>query len=264
MKNYHIVIALAAALCGCAQNFYWANPKNPSASFQADNALCENEAIRSVPVKVAPAPSSYSTNCTSLGYSIDCTSTPMGGKAYIDPYAFQNGLDQATYQQNCLIAKGWVKYRNNVVQVTGTDSNQSTSNFKDETSKWLTEYRANVCSLPELKNLFEKTPCGVAQFSIAQLRNQEYVSDEDRKAFEQFDSKNQPYRLRAIEINENLIRPPSAGQALAALLKKNYENQQSSQLDLLDKKITWGQYNTRRKESIENYAREFQSIMAQR
>jgi hypothetical protein len=113
MKTATIII-LTIFLSGCG--LQWINRVNPNASFEQDEYACKTEAIRLFPNVKVPSqrqPPTYSTNCTSLGGFVDCTSRPMAGQDTTSIAIAQNYQDMTTNNArsnlagSCIRARGW-------------------------------------------------------------------------------------------------------------------------------------------------------------
>jgi hypothetical protein len=109
-----VVLLLVAALGGCAQT-QWVNRGSPNANFHADKLNCEIQARTQFPdVVVRPSPQqppTYMTNCSRLGSSVSCTSTPVQQEDFssLQALAAKPGtqLSRSIFEGNCLAARGW-------------------------------------------------------------------------------------------------------------------------------------------------------------
>ncbi len=129
-----VLLALSATLLvtACASR-KWVNSKDTSANYVTDNAMCQNEAIRTIPdgppsppraaYVPPPSPQSYQTNCSRSGYDTNCTTTettrPVSKSkitAFMEGYnSAQSSGDNSSlrrdYTKNCLSIKGWSQVR---------------------------------------------------------------------------------------------------------------------------------------------------------
>lgn len=109
-----VVLLLVVALSGCAQT-QWVNRGSPNANFHADKLNCEIQARTQFPDIVyrpaPPQPATYTTSCSRLGNSIDCTSTPQPQVDHSDlqTLAAKPGtqLSRSLFEGRCLAARGW-------------------------------------------------------------------------------------------------------------------------------------------------------------
>lgn len=124
---------MAALMAGCATDkYHWVN-SSPAANFKIDEATCANEAVRVVPVTAAVPPAqrknqdyylpeqTYKTQCDQFGSRTTCTTQPNAriDTSIIEPVTNdaeraqqaaerQTAANQAKYEENCLVTKGWI------------------------------------------------------------------------------------------------------------------------------------------------------------
>lgn len=109
-----VVLLLVAALGGCAQT-QWVNRGSPNANFHADKLNCEIQARTQFPDIVykpaPPQPATYTTNCSRLGNTTRCTSTPEPqiDNSDLQTLAAKPGtqLSRSIFEGRCLAARGW-------------------------------------------------------------------------------------------------------------------------------------------------------------
>ena len=112
-------VLLLLVLLGCAAQYTWTNPQQPSANYAADEYECTTLANRTVPIfdssNYVPPPAinegpRANLGCNNPGVSpVNCfSSTPQS----VIPLSDNQLLGQTTYQryvEQCLQQRGWQK-----------------------------------------------------------------------------------------------------------------------------------------------------------
>lgn len=105
------------------------------------------------------------------------------------------------------------------------------------------------CASPEFKPYYEKTPCLANQINFQYVSDNSKITAVQKKVFQNLRSaidENQRERVRvdretgfgwAADLMEQFLIPPN----------------DANNLDLLNGKITWGEYNTKRRDIFNNF-----------
>jgi uncharacterized lipoprotein len=104
-----IFAIVVLALTGCG--LQWVNRSNPYANYQQDDYACKTEALRLIPnVRVQQqTPTTYTTDCSRLGSSVSCTSTPQpNNDSTAQSFQDMNTNNARNNHANsCMRARGW-------------------------------------------------------------------------------------------------------------------------------------------------------------
>jgi hypothetical protein len=271
MRNIIFLAGLTSMLASCAQT-NWVHPSKSEAQFNMDKAYCANEASRNVqPSVAAPVvpiytpPNQYNTNCSSIGNSVNCTTTAQPNYlAQIQQQNSQNmaqaganigtAFAQQQFAENCMRTLGWSKQQT----VSSSQSNVAELNrkYQEEFSGLMGEFEVRVCKSEGFQYLFKKSPCNIRDISLVHLANKDKVNQQDLDLLLKYSETLKEFQNKELEIINKYILPP---------LKINYANMRRSQMDrgmgllleLYEGKITWGDYNKKRQEvaSISNEER---------
>lgn len=264
MKKFYYSLSLLAFLTGCAQT-YWVHPSKSEAQFNIDKSYCENEASINVRATVAAPvtpiytpPSQYNTNCSAMGYSVNCTTTAQPNSLGQLQQQHAQNMAQAganigdafarqRYAENCMINLGWSKQK--ISKSENKKIEELNIGFEKEMSELNADQIEKMCKAQEFQAFFQKSPCDTREINLAHLAINLKADEKDRKDIILFSEYLQSYQKKEIEIVEKYILDP---------LKTNYINMRRGQnnrglalaLELYEGKITWGEFNKKR---LENY-----------
>lgn len=145
----------------------------------------------------------------------------------------------AIVQNQCLKGKGWQLVNPNQI------ANANNQLFEErEKNKQANEER---CANIEFSSIYAKTPCLATQIEFRHMTNEEKITNEQKVVFvkwrEAIDISNQQIVDTELRYNGS-IGKKYGNYYLATMKPENDKNN----LDLYNGKITWGQYNSRRKE----------------
>jgi hypothetical protein len=130
--------------------------------------------------------------------------------------------------------------------LTGNLCAQSSRQIELDKLKQQTDSR---CASPEFKPYYEKTPCLANQINFQYVSDNSKITAIQKKVFQNLRSaidENQRERVRvdretgfgwAADLMEQFLIPPN----------------DANNLDLLNGKITWGEYNTKRRDIFNNF-----------
>ena len=97
-------------LSGCS-TMAWQHSSKGEAAFHRDQNNCITDSYRVYPKPQQQQPtytySGSSTNCTGLGNSINCTTTPNVNVMNNFPSPDYSSLSRNNYRENCMRGKGW-------------------------------------------------------------------------------------------------------------------------------------------------------------
>ena len=205
-------------LSGCAQQQYiWVKPDASQNDFNVDNYTCLQEAQQRV------------------------------GRASVNAYYGEAVNTVQTNQQlyvSCMNAHGWQIRPKPTGQQQAAQQAQSNP-LQDALNTYKSEAEA-YCRDPELQPFFVKSPCEISNATLEQLSDSSKINDEQKPAL-------QKAQAASTEPNKKLIQAfrqygGQKGNAIASLLEKIDGQSDANDLDLYSGKITWGEYNRRRKD----------------
>ncbi len=124
---------------------------------------------------------------------------------------------------------------------------QAQSNPLQDAVKTFNSEADATCRDPALQPYFVKSPCDIFNATLEQLSDSSKINDEQKAAL-------QKARAAFTDASKKLIQAyrqygGQKGNETASLLEKTDGQSDANQLDLYSGKITWGEYNRRRKDS---------------
>ena len=162
-------------------------------------------------------------------------------QAYSIPFA--NVYQQAAVQNECLQGKGW-SLRDKAIHQ---------ANYSEAESRWtqannkVKEDAQARCKEPAYSAYFSKTACLAQDITFDQMADTSKITNQQKVAFLGFKKAFDTQFAQYLDLIKNI--PNSTGERLAALYQTTLmpESDKNS-IDLYSGKITWGEYNQRRKE----------------
>lgn len=115
MRTRLLLASTVLSLTACTQPYYWAKPGATQASFNADRAMCLQQAYQAAPTAITPYTigSGYTSpgtaTCTGFGNMINCTSYPG---TYTPPPTITldtNTRARNEYFEACMLGLGYSK-----------------------------------------------------------------------------------------------------------------------------------------------------------
>ena len=208
---------ISLSLFGCAQNL-WIKPNSTQAEFERDRYNCLQDSQQRV--------GSAQVNA-------------YGGSA-INTVTTNNML-----YSGCMGAKGWSLQSKEVVQSQMLQNQSKESELKARWDSIKLTIDA-MCSNPELKIYYEKTACNASDISFQHIAEESRITSEQKIVLVK-----QREQVAKIEKEQDVIqRERGANGQKMINVAQSYvrpENEKNN-LDLYTGKITWGEYNKRRKE----------------
>lgn len=157
----------------------------------------------------------------------------------------------------CMQSRGWsLQSRDSVAQSASINQNKK-EQFMAGTRAISDEGKAR-CADQEFAAYYAKTPCGATSPTIQQLSDSSRASKKEREAILKVDASLAEIRDQRIALFRNTVTPPALMNRYIDTAKRTFDRGQKIRLDLYNGKITWGQYNTLRKELSEKSTAEYQ------
>ena len=216
MRGGMLLIAVALALAGCAQNA-WYNPKAKQGQFESDRYSCIQQAQQ--------RRSAASVNI-------------YGGSA-VD----QQVTDGPIFA-SCMAARGWSLGNEEDIKRKVDEDAAKINSAKARLSQIFGKIRA-ACVAEDYLEYYRKTPCNINEVTIAHLADNSRITDAQKVALlKQREMINSfqvdiysammmagPAGVREVEVSKNMSQPAH----------------EQNHLNLYSGKITWGEFNQRRR-----------------
>lgn len=160
----------------------------------------------------------------------------------------------------CMNAAGWTLQDQTAAQPLREQQQAQTADINSRIKKINQEILA-LCNVPEFQAYYAKTPCLFTDISFGQMADKTKINAKEKSALEAWSTKNDILNKDF----RDTVRPSSNPKNQAYL---QYIEQISVpattklRFDLYDGKITWGDYNRRRKELGESAKAERNKINA--
>lgn len=157
----------------------------------------------------------------------------------------------------CMQSRGWsLQSRDSVAQSASINQNKK-EQFMAGTRSISEEGKAR-CADQDYAAYYAKTPCGATSPTIQQLSDTSRATKKEKEAILKVDASLAEIRDQRIALYRNTVSPPALMNKYIDTAKRTFDRGQKIRLDLYNGKITWGQYNTLRKELAEKSTAEYQ------
>lgn len=162
-------------------------------------------------------------------------------QSYSIPFA--SIYQQTAVQNECMQGKGW-SLRDKVSHEASTASTQSS--WQSVLAKFNEDWQAR-CNDPAYKMYFSKTACLASNISFDQMTDSSKITPQQKTVFLEFKKSADAQFSQYINSIKNI--PNAPGEKSASLYQTTLlpETDKNS-IDLYSGKITWGEYNQKRKE----------------
>lgn len=270
-----VVLSVLGVLAGCAQT-QWTHPTKNQTQFQMDSAYCQNESMRSVQQQAAapvvPAytpPTQYDTSCSRSGNYVNCSTTSQGN--YAAQLAQQNaqnmaqaganigtGIARQQYVENCMMSLGYRKQQ--VTSQAQSNSPSMAQQYKLNIDELNASFRNNVCGDERFKPLFLKSSCSANEISLNQLADNEKISESEKELLNLYTERNREFLNGELDIINKYMASPMKDE-ISIFRRKQFNEAINERIELIQGKITWGEYNKRRTAAANRGARERMEII---
>jgi hypothetical protein len=156
---------------------------------------------------------------------------------------------------SCMNAKGWYLSRQASTQ---QQAQQMPDPFKETMDQLNREIQEN-CVRDEYKPYYAKTACKPEDISLEQLSDTSKISEIEKPVLSKLRSAGQTVNRRAQEAFRTY--KGEKGTAIASALERSNARADKITLDLYQGSITWGEYNSRRKEAVQTYRDDFNQVV---
>lgn len=225
-------ISLALASC----TTYWYHPTKTGSTFKEEEENCKQESARSNCRAYGPTAQTY-CNKNALTGGVDCFTNSQPGGVNCQP-----NNDQV---KSCLLSKGWTLQS----RETATALAEQNKAKSEELKKFNESIQAKVvemCNRDELREYYKKTACRAQEISFQHIADNTKITESQKTAvllqskentviqtdLKTLHKKRGDLGMKTVELATNFLDP------------ENDKNR----LDLYNGKITWGEYNKRRRE----------------
>lgn len=138
---------------------------------------------------------------------------------------------------------------------------QDSRNASQARNAEIKERSDKLCIDERLKLFFAKTPCNVPELTLQHLTDNSKVTTAEKSVLLQIDAEYITIAQMVAENHRLNTRPESLGAALANSRMKGRSDAQENLTNLYQGKITWGEYNSQRKELATSGRAEFDRIV---
>lgn len=248
-----IFLACLTAIAGCANNV-WVHPSKNNAQFNQDKNDCVVQAGNAIPREIVPQqsspPPSYTTNCYGAPGTATCTTTPQVQPNYTA--MMQSIADGNTnrarenFFSNCMQSRGWTLHSAESFATMRAQNNDRVAQYEAAMQSIGHEVQ-QICSSQEYSSYFAKTSCKASELSLSQLSDPSKATKREKEAISGVDVVLVKITKERAEASRKFMYPTDLASDVSALETKVGESFQKLRLDLYNSKITWGQFNTGRK-----------------
>ena len=219
MKSVKILAIVGAILTigGCAQNL-WVKPNASQGEFERDRYTCLQQSQQRV------------------------------GAAQVNAYGGSAVNTVATNDMlfsTCMGSKGWSLQNKEVVQAQFAQNQARNDDLKRQNDQVLSN-AMTMCNREEFKEYYKKTACRASDVSFEQIADTTKITAAQKTALVK-----QRDEVALIEKEQDAIvrQRGDSGQKFISIATNfiRPENEKNN-LDLYNEKISWGEYNKRRKE----------------
>lgn len=252
MKRYAL-IASVVTLAGCANNV-WVHPSKNNAQFNQDKNDCIVQAGNAIPREIVPQqpspPPAYTTNCVGGYGSASCTTTPKvqpNYNAMAQSIADGNtNRARENFFSNCMQSRGWTLQTAESVATMQAQSQDRVEQYKAAMQS--IEYEVKqMCGNPMYSAYFSKTSCLPADLTLSQLSDPTKATKKEKEAISAVDALLVKIINERADVAVKYMTPQALGNEIGAFERKAGDEFQKLRLDLYAGKITWGQFNSSRK-----------------
>lgn len=224
-----ILGSLSVVIVGCSQNL-WVKPGASQQDFGIDKYQCMQQAQQRV------------------------------SGAYVNAYGGASSNRVITNEglfNACMNSKGWSLQSSSNIEQSQAQNRQQAESTKYR-QEGLTQSRLALCGDSRFEAYFAKTACKISDLSLAQLADGSRVTPAQKKAMDQLSPELNSINRETINLQQS-ISGKSTG-ARVSTLQSAFDADEKNRLNLYTGKITWGQYNTTRKEIAKDFATKMNNI----
>lgn len=127
----------------------------------------------------------------------------------------------------------------------------------------ITEFSKSICLREDLKSFYEKTTCKISELTMSYFVDASKITAEQKKSLLIADAEYKKTADMQIENFQANIKPPILGKQLGDVRLKYRIQSQKILQDLYLGKITWGEYNTNRRDIAQASRDEFTTVSKQ-
>lgn len=225
MKLFPVIaVIFSTILFGCARQQVWEKAGSTQSDFSKDRYACMQQSQQ-----------------------------PVSG-AYVNQYggfASSNIITNGNLFGACMNSRGW-----NLADKT---SPEGSTPYSEAIGAIVTEQKAS-CSREDLQAFYRKAPCTTGDTTLDQLADRSKISADEKPALSKWRAAQDEFnkRVESIHREYNLQR----GNPIAQVIEKASMAGDALALELYNGKITWGEFNNRRRELFNRTLDEFKSAAA--
>lgn len=223
------ILALAALMAGCAQTV-WLKPGASQDDFSRDRYGCMQESQQRVGGAVVNQFGGSATNTV-------VTNGQLFG--------------------SCMNSRGWYLTQRNQ-QTASAPSPSAAPNPIAASEAKVVQARAATCAKPEYQSILAKSPCKAEDISLVQLADESRISESEKAAFARLRAEGHETDKMGLAVYRAAGGP--RGNKFADAVDASRAAFEQTALALYTGKVTWGEYNLRRKENSRALSEELRKI----
>lgn len=204
-------------LLGCAQNL-WIKQNSTQGEFERDKYNCLQQSQQRVGIAQINANGGAATNTVQTNDMLF---------------------------SSCMNSKGWSLQNKNVVEAQASQ-NQARNNEIKQRFDQITSDIVAMCGREELKDYYKKTACKAPDISFEQIADTTKITSIQKTALVR--QREHVALLEKDQDNAQRMRGDAGQKVISISINFVRPENEKNNLDLYNGKITWGQYNKKRKE----------------
>ena len=217
-------------------------------SAQAQTTWVNADDARSTPAHFADDKST----CDGAPSSRASASRPAGSGT--NPYA----LETPDWDR-CMASRGWREVPALSASVTGAGA----ASLHEQLRQASADVQGTVCRAWAFHALFVKTQCMGDRYTPEQLNDPSLITDEESRLLDDYEGRLRAFHQHVIDLHASSFTVPEQRRQVVALLDELYGRSYELKTALQARKISWGQYNTQRKQAGASFAPRYTAFMRQ-
>lgn len=159
----------------------------------------------------------------------------------------------------CMTSRGWRE----VPALSGSVGGAGAPSLREQLRQASADVQGTVCRAWALHALFEKTQCMGDRYTPEQLRDPSLITDEESRLLEDYETRLRAFHQRMIDLHAGSFTVPEQRRQVVALFDELYGRSFELKTALQARKISWGEYNTQRKQAGASFAPRYTALMRQ-
>lgn len=183
-------------------------------------------------------------------------------------YAFKDAsMSDSTVVTNkelfdaCMNAKGWYLKRKDETRTQPTPESAEKVNNHNTRNKQINDEETFACAFLEYQMIYKKSPCRIDSIAAYHIANDDKITEDEKKVFLEIYTEDKQRSLRRAASYREVGRPSL--RAVSELLDIRTESIAKSSTELYEGRISWGEFNKRRRDAEVTYRDNLKRAAAQ-